>query len=106
MPEKDPGCYLRKPGYPVSVTFGTVPLKNVSLKLFRGRDGKIPVSGFLFTPEQPLHQSLPNNNLSAFFLPKYPLRKGSTYLAVFEARLKDEVKDKDKSVRLVWSFKT
>jgi hypothetical protein len=100
VPEKDPGCYLRKPGYPVSVTFGIVPLKKVSLKLFRGRDGKIPVRGFLFTPEQPLHSSLPNNNLSAFFLPKYALRKHSTYLAVFEATLKGE------SVRLVWSFRT
>jgi hypothetical protein len=100
VPEHDPDCYLRKPGYPVSVTFGTVPLKQVSLKLFRGSDGKIPVSGLLFTPEQPLHSSLPNNNLSAFFLPKHPLHKGSTYLAVFEARLKGE------AVRLVWSFRT
>ncbi len=47
---------------------------------------------------------MPNHNLSAFFLPKYPLRTGSTYLAGFEATLK--IKDKDKSVRLVWSFKT
>ena len=100
VPEKDPGCYQRKPGYPVSVTFGTLKLKQVSLKLFRGRDGKVPVSGFLFTPAQPVHSSLPNNNFSAFFLPKYPLRRGSTYLAVFEARLKD------KRVRLVWSFQT
>ena len=88
------------------MTFGILSLKNVSLKLFRGRDGKIPVSGFLFTPERLLHRSLPNNNLSAFFLPKYPLRKGSTYLAVFEATLKSKGKGKDKSVRLVWSFKT
>jgi len=106
VPENDPGCYLRKPGYPVSVTFGILPLKSVSLKLFRGRDGKIPVSGFLFTPERPLHSTLANNNLSAFFLPKYPLRKGSTYLAVFEATLEHKDKAKNKSVRLVWSFKT
>lgn len=100
VPEKDPGCYLRKPGYPVSVTFGIVPLKKVSLQMFRGRDGKVPVTGFLFTPEQPLHSSLPNNNLTAFFLPKYALRKHSTYLAVFEATLEGQ------SVRLVWSFRT
>lgn len=104
VPDKDPRCYLRKPkpGYPVSVTFGTVPLQNVSLKLFRGRDGRIPVRGLLFTPEQPLHQSLPNNNLSAFFLPRYPLRRGSTYLAVFEARLKG----RNEPVRLAWCFRT
>jgi len=113
-PAKDPGCYLRKPGYPVSVTFGILPLENVSLRLFRGRDGKIPVSGTMFTPEQPLHPSLPNNNLSAFFLPKYALRRGSVYLAVFEATLKtkdtgmtkDRESGKGEGVRLVWYFRT
>jgi cysteine-rich secretory family protein len=97
--ERDPDFYRVPRGFPVSVTFGKLNMKDIRLSLFEARK-KIPLAGELFTPERPIHSTRPSNARSAFFAALVPLGRKTEYWARFEATLDG------KSVLLVWSFKT
>jgi hypothetical protein len=97
--ERNPDFYRVPRGFPVSVTFGNLNMKDVRLSLFEGKRKK-SVAGELFTPERPIHSTRPSNARSAFFAALAPLKRKTRYWARFEATLKGE------SIRVAWSFKT
>lgn len=96
-PDRVPGAYTNRVGYPVSVTFEPIAYTGVNLVL-TAADGKTPVPGHVFTPAQPIASRFPRNGASAFYLPSSPLEHGAQYWAVFTAT------QGGKPVRFAWTF--
>lgn len=97
--ESNPRFYDTQRGYPISVSFSYLPLKDVRLALFDEKTGKT-LPGDLFTPEKPIHSTRRRNTNTAFFVADKPLSANSTFRAEFDALENDE------PIRLVWWFKT
>jgi hypothetical protein len=91
--------YSKARGYPVSVSFGARKLEQVSINLYADA-GKTEVKGYCFSPERPIHSSVPDNACTAFFVAEDPLLRAHPYVAVFTA------KEEEREVRLVWGFTT
>jgi hypothetical protein len=85
-PENPPQFYSRPRGYPVSVTYGTLPLEDPELELFEGVHPK-RVVGTTFTPKHPIHSTRPNNAESVFLAPDGVLRPNELYEVRFRFRL-------------------
>lgn len=73
----EPTFYERKRGYPISATWGGLPVLETQMRLLDAK-GKV-VPGRCFTPEQPVHPELPLNGNSSFFVADAPLRTRVTY---------------------------
>ncbi|MCB9889149.1 MAG: hypothetical protein H6836_06185 [Planctomycetes bacterium] len=99
--ERDPAFYQRTRGYPISVSFGKVPLTKISIDLYKtSRRRDTPVRGTLFSPEAPIHSSRQDNARSAFFVADGPLERKTTYRVRFRAQLEG------KPFELAWEFST
>jgi len=96
--EAKPDFYATARGYPMSVTFGSLPISAPAMRLWTARGQA--VSGDTFSPEHPIHSSRPVNEQSLFFVADEPLKGGTDYVAEFTAK-----HDKE-DVRLRWTFRT
>jgi hypothetical protein len=101
--EGRPHFYSDPRGYPISVSFGEIPLSGFGLEL-RDEAGR-PVPGTLFSPEAPIVSSRPRNRRTAFFVAHGVLAAEARYEATFTADLAGPG-GKKRPVRLTWSFRT
>jgi hypothetical protein len=81
--EAIPSFYDTERGYPISVTFGKLPLRATKLRLLDAKGNAI--AGECFTPERPIHSSRPSNGATAFFIARAPLASDAEYTVEFAA---------------------